>query len=406
MERFDIRGIPEDYQRWADQLGCDGWGWSEMLAAFRSIEDDVDYGGDDRHGKGGPIPLARLPYHELAPMDRAVRAALRELGYPESDDYHAADATGLSRWAFTWRDGHRVSTNDGYLEPARSRANLTIRGGVQVDRILLDGRRAVGVRTAAGEEIEAGEVVVSAGALHSPPILLRSGIGVDDGLPVGRGLRDHATAGFLLALQPHGRRASADDPVVSSLLRYSSELADAGPNDMQMVWFDALGTDDAGRAMAQLASAVMRPFSTGQVYLRSDDPLDDPVVDCRFLSDERDLVRLRDGVRRMIDVVGQPSMQAVAESVIVPQATLEQLDCDQAIDDWLPLVVTDYVHPVGTCRMGRPDDNHAVVDLDCTVRGHESLRVVDASVLPDIPRCNTHSTTVAVAELFVQRRRS
>ena len=116
-----IRGMPDDYQRWVDEFGCDGWGWPEMLAAFRSIEDDVDYGGDELHGKGGPIPLARLPFEELAPMDIAVRAALDELGYPECDDYHAADATGISRWAFTWRDGSRVSTNDAYLEPARQR---------------------------------------------------------------------------------------------------------------------------------------------------------------------------------------------------------------------------------------------------------------------------------------------
>jgi choline dehydrogenase-like flavoprotein len=400
-----IRGTPDDYDRWVDEFGCDGWGWPEMLATFRSIEDDVDYGGDELHGRGGPIPLARLPFEELAPMDLAVRKALGELGYPECDDYHAADATGISRWAFTWRDGCRVSTNDAYLEPARHRPNLAIRGDVHVDRVLLEGRRAVGVRAATGEEIEAAEVVLSAGAIHSPSILLRSGIGLDDGLPVGRNLKDHATAGFQVALKPHARRATADDPVLGSMLRYSSGLGAAGPNDMQMQWFDAMGATEEGLASAQLRAAVMRVFSSGEVRLRSADPLDDPSVDFCLLSDERDLLRLRDAVRRMIDIIHRPSVQAIAERVIVPRATIEHLDNDQAIDEWLPSIVSDYVHAVGTCRMGRPEDDDAVVDLDCTVRGYEALRVVDASVMPDLPKCNTHLTTVAIAERFVEQIR-
>ncbi len=401
-----IRGTPDDYQRWVAEFDCDGWGWPEMLATFCSIENDLDYGSDECHGQGGPIPLARLPFDELAPMDTAVRAALSELGYPECDDYHAPDATGVSRWAFTWRDGVRVSTNDAYLEPARQRANLTIRGNAHVDSVLLDGRRAVGVRTASGEEIEAGEVVLSAGAIHSPPILLRSGIGREDGLPVGKNLKDHATAGIFLALRPEGRRATTDDPVIGSMLRYTSGMAQAGPNDMQMQWFDATGATEEGRAQAQLRAAVMRVFSSGEVRLRSEEPLEDPVVEFCLLTDERDLIRLRDATHRMIEIVRCPSLQAITEQVIVPHTTIEQLDNDHAIDAWLPTIVSDYVHAVGTCRMGRSDDPAAVVDLDCAVRGYEALKVVDASVMPDLPKCNTHLTTVAIAERFVARRQS
>jgi choline dehydrogenase-like flavoprotein len=401
-----IRGMPDDYQRWVDEFGCDGWGWPEMLAAFRAIEDDVDYGGDELHGKGGPIPLVRLSFEELAPMDRAVRAALGELAYPESDDYHAAEATGISRWAYTWHNGYRVSTNDAYLEPARARANLVIRGDVLVDRVLLDGRRAIGVRTATGEEIEAGEVVLSAGAIHSPPILLRSGIGVGDGLPVGKNLKEHPAAGIGFILRPHSRRVSVDDPAAGSVLRYSSGLAAAGPNDMQLVWLDSLAATEEGLALAQLSAAVMRVFSRGEVRLRSDEPRDDPIVDFCFLSDERDLIRLRDGVKRMIDVVRRPSLVAVAEQVTVQQATVEELDSDQAIDTWLAATVSEYNHAVGTCRMGRADDDGAVVDLDNAVRGYQALHVVDASVMPDLPKCNTNLTTIAIAEHFVQRRRS
>jgi choline dehydrogenase-like flavoprotein len=215
-----IRGTVDDYERWEHEFGCTGWGWRDMLDAFLRVEDDLDYGGDGLHGKGGPLPLSRVPVAELAPLDRAMGAALVDLGYPQCDDYHALDATGVSRIALTMRDGHRVSTNDAYVEPARARANFGSRGDVMVDRVLLDGRRAVGVITSAGEEIAAHEVVVSAGAIHSPAILLRSGIGVDDGLPVGANLKDHAaTPGFELALRPDGRMRSSDAPLFTCALR-------------------------------------------------------------------------------------------------------------------------------------------------------------------------------------------
>ena len=175
-----IRGTVDDYERWAGDFGCRGWGWPEMLEAFLRVEDDLDYGGDGYHGDGGPIPLSRVPFGELSPLDVALGTAMRDLGYPACDDYHAPDATGISRAALTVRDGRRVSTNDAYLEPARARGNLDVRGDALVDRVLFDGRRAIGVRTAAGEEILGREVIVSAGAIHSPAILLRSGVGVDD----------------------------------------------------------------------------------------------------------------------------------------------------------------------------------------------------------------------------------
>src|SRR5438477_243676 len=249
---------------------------------------DAACGGDGLHGKGGPIPRWELPFDELRPLDRALRTALGDRGYPVCDDYHAVDATGVSRAALTLRDGRRVSTNDAYLEPARARANLEVRGDVLVDRVLLDGRHATGVRTATGEEIAGRDVIVSAGAIHSPAILLRSGVGVDDGLPVGANLKDHAaTAGFEIALTPAGRMASPDAPVFGSLLRYSSGMADAGPNDMQMVWFRTVGPTEDALAGGRLIGAVMRVFSHGEVRLRSDDALVDPVVEFRMLSDDR-----------------------------------------------------------------------------------------------------------------------
>ncbi len=401
-----MRGTVDDHERWAGELGCPGWGWPEMLEAYRRAEDDVDYGGDDWHGRGGPIPLARLPFGEMAPLDGALRTALGDLGYPECDDYHAPGATGVSRIALTMRDGHRVSTNDAYLEPARSRPNFEARGDILVDRVLFDGRRAVGVRTATGEEISAGEVIVCAGAIHSPAILLRSGVGVDDGLPVGANLKDHTAApGFELSLAPGGRMRSADAPMFNSVLRYTSGLADAGPNDMQMIWFGAVGPADDGLAGGRLIGAAMRVFSHGEVRLASSDPLVDPVVEFRMLSDARDRIRLHDCVRRMIDVVNHPAVEAITDGVLALSTPVADLGSDDAIDAWLTTNVNDYVHAVGTCRMGTPGDRAAVVDTECRVIGYEQLRVCDASVMPDLPRANTHLPTVAVAERLVTKMR-
>jgi choline dehydrogenase-like flavoprotein len=374
-----------------------------MLDAFLAIEDDVDYGGDGRHGAGGPIPLHRIPPPELPPLDRALSAAMQDLGHPTADDYHAPGATGVSRIALTARDGRRVSTNDAYLEPARGRANLEIRGETPVDRILLDGRRAVGVRTVAGDEISAGEVVISAGTIHTPAILLRSGIGTTDGLAVGANLKDHAsTAGFEIALRPAARMTTSDGPVLSSVLRYSSGLADAGPNDMQMVWFDAVGPDD-GLVGGRLIGAVMQVFSSGHVRLASEDPTVDPVVDFNLLADDRDRVRLHDCVRRMVEIATHPAVVAISEGVTALTTPIARLDTDTAIADWLVASVTDYVHAAGTCRMGATGDPAAVVDVDCRVQGYEQLRVCDASVMPDLPRANTHLSTVAIAELLARR---
>ncbi len=399
-----IRGTPADYDRWADDLGCDGWDWRAMLEAFVAIEDDADYGGDELHGKGGPIPLTRIPFAELPPLDLAMRDAVVALGYPICDDYHALGGTGCSRVAQTMRNGQRVSTNDAYLEPVRDRGNLVVQGDTIVDRILLDGRRAVGVVTAGGETLEAREVVVSAGAIHSPALLLRSGIGTGDGLPVGANLRDHAsTPGFEIALSPAGRMPSASAPIVPSFLRYSSGLANAGDNDMQILWLGGAGPTETDLLGGRMLGAVMRVFSTGSVRLASADPNIDPIVEFNLLSDDRDRVRLRDCVRRMIEILRHPAVDAIAENIVAFTTPIDELDSDAAIDELLTAHVNDYVHASGTCRMGAHDDAAAVVDTDLCVRGYEALRVCDASVMPDLPRANTHLTTVAIAHHFVTR---
>ncbi len=173
-----------------------------------------------------------------------------------------------------------------------------------------------------------------------------------------------------------------------------------------MVWFGAVGpTDDALRG-GRLMGAVMRVFSHGEVRLRSDDPYVDPGVEFRMLSDDRDRIRLRDCVRRIIEIVRHPAVVSISDGVVALTTPLDELDTDDAIDAWLAATVNDYVHAVGTCRMGTPGDPAAVVDTDCRVIGYEQLRVCDASVMPDLPKANTHLTTVAIAERLITKMRA
>jgi choline dehydrogenase-like flavoprotein len=394
-----IRGVPEDYDRWASEYGCEGWSWAELQPVFLALEDDVDYGGDEWHGKGGPIPLSRLDAAHRTGFDRAVRAAARDLGYAECDDYHGPGATGMSRVALTLRGGRRISTNDAYLEPARGRANLEVRGDTLVDRVALDDGRAVGVVTADGDEIAAANVVVCAGAIHSPAILLRSGIGPESGRPVGANLVDHALVpGLEVGLRPEARLGSPDAPLVDSLLRFTSGVPGTGDNDLQICWFRATGTTEESLATARLLGGVVQVFSRGSVGLRSPDPRDDPIVELNLLADERDAVRARLVVERMIELVRHPAVARVTTDVVALDRPLDALDSPAAVDAWLDAHVQDYVHVVGTCRMGQPDDPSAVVDTQCRVIGIDGLRVCDASVMPELPRANTHLTTVAIAE--------
>lgn len=384
-----IRGSAEDYDGWATRTGSSEWGAAALGVLFDRVEDD------GRQPGTGPLPLQRIDQSRWSPLERGLRQACRSLGYPTHAGGPAAPQDGFGPIALTARQGRRVSTNDAYLEAARDRANLEVRGGTLVDRILLDGNCAVGVRTAHGEEVTSASVVVAAGAIHSPAILLRSGVGAADGLPVGHNLVDHPAAGFVLALNDMGR-STADRFVVNALLGYSSGLAGTGPLDMQIVPL-ATGPAPAHRAIGLLNVSAMQVFSTGRVRLRSTDPTVDPDVDFAMLSDDRDRVRLRDGVRRLRDLVRHPAIAALTDAVLAGDQPLDALT-DDHVDDWLDANVTGYAHAVGTCRMGAAGDPGAVVSPEFAVLGYRNLHVVDASVMPTIPRANTHLTTVAIAE--------
>jgi choline dehydrogenase len=406
-----IRGLPEDYDRWAAD-GCRGWAWDDVLPAFMRLEDDLDFGDAPYHGRGGPIPISRVPRAAWGPLSEVVGVAALELGYGWADDHNRPDTTGVSPFAINGRDGVRVSTSDAYLEPARQRPNLTIMGATLVDRVLFSGQRATGIRARTQQgwtELEADEIVLCAGAIYSPAILMRSGVGPADhlqalGIPivydvptVGHNLSDHAAVDLCVDLKPEGRVASPQDRHVNCCVRYSSGLAGAGLNDMIIIPWNLDGSD---RGRGTITLSQFRTFSRGTLRLESPAPEADPVLDLRLLSDDRDLVRMRDGVKRLAQLARHPAVSRLAEAVSFEssQEPLGLEASDEEIDTWLMTNCATTGHPCGTCRMGARDSARAVVDPACRVIGVEGLRIADAAIMPEVPRANNHLSCVMVAE--------
>jgi len=334
-----LAGEPGDYDEWA-RRGADGWSWDDVAPWF------------DRTA----LSLRAVRPDELG----SVGAALL-----------AADANSEAAVLTRDPDGRRASVNDSYLERARSRVNLVVRGDALVDRVLFDGRRAAGVRLADGTDIEAGAVVVAAGAIHSPAVLLRSRV-VADG--VGHGLQDHPSFPIALLMRP-GAAAAPGDLGVTALLRATHRHI----NDLQVLALEE--ADPSVPGLGVLMGALMLVHSSGSVTLSSDDPLAPPVVDFAMLSDERDVP----GMRAAIEVA-----ERIAHSDAVARVA-EVLPYD-ASDAGMRAALGDYVHAAGSCSMG------TVVDPTCQVYGHERLWVCDASVMPVVPRANTHLSTVMLAE--------
>ncbi len=253
-----IRGMLDDFDIWARE-GCAGWSGAEVLPYFIKLEDDLDFGSEAYHGRGGPIPVMRTPQEEWGGVDKALRDACLGLGYGWCADHNAPEGTGVSPYAMNRRNNARVSTNDAYLEPARGRANLNIIGDALVDSVEFDGRRAVAlrVRTREGwQRIEGGEIIFSAGAIHSPAILMRSGVGPAEelgalgirtiaDLPVGRDLIDHPMIAMSMALKPAARCRTIEARHTNCAVRYSSGLGGAGRNDMFLLAMNLLGYNEA-----------------------------------------------------------------------------------------------------------------------------------------------------------------
>jgi choline dehydrogenase-like flavoprotein len=380
-----IRGLSSDYDGWAE-AGCTGWDWAGVRAVFARVAEH--------------IPAERRPESRWSTFDRGLLTACVARGHQRCDSYETEGVVGVSPAGLTRRNGRRVSTNDAYLEPARGRPNLEIRGDVLVDRVLVERAHAIGVRTSEGD-VKARRVVVSAGAIHSPAILLRSGLDtVRSG--IGKNLAEHPRIGPIVQVSSDVLVRDGDSPSTGVLLRWSSGLAGCGEGDLQILPVNHSQPDAPGNIV--VIAALMEPFSRGAITLVSDDPEIDPRVEFRMLSDARDSTRMRLVAREAFALLNHDSVRGVAEMIALDDkgTRVEDLADDTRLDAWLEKTVCDYVHACGSCKMGAEDDPSAVVDPGCRFIGVDGLYVVDVSVAPIIPRANTHLTAVMIAEKAAQ----
>jgi 5-(hydroxymethyl)furfural/furfural oxidase len=411
-----IRGVADAFDAWAE-LGCEGWSAAEVLPLFDAIEEDGS------KGTRGPLPVFRMPEAEWGAVDRGLRDAALAQGHPWLGDLNAPEGEGIATNPINLRAGQRVTTNDAYLEPARGRANLVIQGEALVERVLFEGRRVRGVRVriAGGpwREMMARQVVLCAGAIHSPAILMRSGIGPAAalaalGIPVlhghegvGRGLMDHPILRATLRLKPEHRARGAESRHTNCAVPYSSGMG--GRRDMILLAYNHRGLTEDGLPGPEgaVGVALYEAFSRGELRLASADPQAHPVVEENMLSDARDRARMRDGVRRLARLVAHPALASLAERITFGETSLTLDEAaalsESALDALMLAEAGDIQHAAGTCRMSAHEDPRGVVDPDLAVRGVEGLRVADASIMPADCRANLHFTCVMIGEWLARR---
>jgi choline dehydrogenase-like flavoprotein len=411
-----LRGIPSDFQDWADR-GNPAWAWENVLPYFRKIEDDQDFGDrSEVHGRGGPLPIVRWTDDELIPLAARFKSSALDLGYPWVEDHNDPWSSGAGMIPMNRRGDMRVSSAVGYLEAARGRPNLTIMASTVVDRVRFDGTRAVGVdviRNGVREAIEGGSVVVSAGAVNTPTILLRSGVGpaaelaklgidvVVDSPGVGQNLIEHSQS--LVACIPRDGVVQHEFPDVQFLIDYT---APGSPhyNDMQIYCVHKLGKErlpklqpPAGIDLLFAAMCVInRPNSLGSISLRSTDPEAAPEIRLNLNTDRYDMERLSNGVRRCWEIVHSDAVRELWQDIaILDQRTV---DDDALLSEYIIENAATIWHPVGSCRMGPSHDDMAVVDERLRVNGADDLRIADASVFPQHVSRNPMLTCFVIGE--------
>jgi choline dehydrogenase-like flavoprotein len=416
-----IRGNPLDYDGW----GVPGWSWADLLPYFLKAEDN-ERGASRWHGVGGPLPVSDERSGNA--ISHAFADAGEQAGLARNEDFNGERQDGLGMYQVTQRGGMRASAAVAYLHPAMARANLTVMPYMRVQQVLFDGTRAVGVRASRLGETQdlmaEREVILCGGSYNSPQLLMLSGVGPAEHLAmrevevlldrpaVGENLSDHAATqlvwttpepeSLLLALEPAALEryeATQTGPFASNLAEaggFARLDADAPAPDVQFhlapVHIVEEGFGDPQAHGVWVSPCLLTPHSRGSVRLASNDPTAKPIVRNAFYAAGDDMQRMIAALRLTLDICSQPAMRPYcAEPFTLPAA-----DSDEALQAHVARTTFAIYHPVGTCRIGTDAD--AVVDEQLRVNGLEALRVVDASVMPVVPRGNTNAPTIAIAE--------
>ncbi len=424
-----IRGSRSDYDGWAEQQGCTGWGWNDVLPYFRKSEGFTG-AANQSHSTMGPLGVS-LP-RKLHPLSLAFVEACAELGLRKVDDYCAGDIDGAFIAYVTQRAGQRSSAARAFLEEAMKRPNLTVVTGAMVDKVLIEGGRATGVQYLHKGETRTvsarREVIVSASSMQSPAILMRSGIGPEgelrahgievkvDAPQVGRNLQEHASfqSSYFVDMPTVNTRMGPIDLAIG-LARYlltrrgimtitpvegmaflRSE-PDLDEPDIKLQFgplaFDPVTRGPHKRPGVVVYANVAKPRSRGEIRLRSADPQDKPVIDHRLLGDPQDVAALIRGLKQVDRIFHAPSFARHLQGRLSPEQTPNS---DAEWEQLLRERASIGYHPVGTCRMG--NDAASVVDPRLKVRGVAGLRVADASIMPVMPSANTNAPAIMVGE--------
>ncbi|WES62688.1 GMC family oxidoreductase N-terminal domain-containing protein [Microbacter sp. GSS18] len=402
-----VRCPPADYDNWA-ALGNEGWAWDDVLPVYKAIE-DFSGGASDLHGVGGPLPVT--DDYELAPIQASILDACVEEGLERNPDYNGESIDGASQQQVTMKDGVRANTWTTYLKPVRDR--LTIVTGAHVHSVIVEDGTAVGVRyRAQGEdtELRADEVVLAAGALDSPAILLRSGIGpaaelealgipvILDAPAVGKNLHDHFLSPVIFTTTAKKVGPPAPGTSVTQSHHFWKSLPELEVPDTQPIHFSVPMFNDYLEPIIDdgfsLMAGIVSPKSRGSVTLSGPGLDDELLIDPATMEDPEDVRSMVASVAKCRSIGRQPALADEWGAVEVYPGTDVS---DDELEDWVRRTVVTYHHQVGTCRMGVDDE--AVVDPRLRVRGIDGLRVIDASIMPQVTTGNTNAPAVLIGEL-------
>ena len=405
-----LRGIPQDFDDWAS-WGNEEWSYTKVLPYFRKAETDLDI-KDDFHGTDGPLPISRKVGETWPVIQSAFHTACLQNGFDTTDDMNGVEPTGVGVVPMNNQKGVRMSTAITHLAPMRHHLNLTIRGNVFARKILIENRQVTGVEVESGGEVftvESNKVVLSAGALKSPHILMLSGIGPKDQLDeygmdvlqntpgVGANLRNHPISPISFRVK-EGIKLQPDASGVRIALRYTAKGSDDS-NDMMMTTsslFSPFTGEMLPDRIGRISCVIELPAGAGFVRLNSADPAVQPKFDYRYFSHPEDMRRMRDGIRLAVKMLETDAYKDVSDGRVTPTEGI--LTDDDALDLWIRQTVGSARHVSGTCKIGPDSDPMAVVDQQCRVKGFQGLWIADSSVMPQVPRANANATAIMIGE--------
>ena len=403
LTRFAVRGAAADFEAWAAR-GNPGWGFADVLPAFRRLEADAEFGGQPWHGDRGPLPVTRYPELQPSEIHAAALEAFAALGFPAVADHNRPAAVGVGPMPMSSRHGVRVSSVDAYLPREAPRPNLSIRADSPVARVMLQAGRAAGVQLVDGTEIRADWIILAGGTYGSPAILMRSGIGpaahlaslgidVRVDLPgVGANLADHPAVDLDSGWRGNARSSGA---VLHSIATFRSAGAPADGAPDLMFWVSDPDGDEPG---FWLDPVLLKPEARGSVRLRSSDPEAPPRITLPRVREPRDIERLGEAYRLGLELANRPEIRGRAKAAPPSEpATPEELR-RRVVENAYSIP-----HVVGTCAMGPAPERGDVVDAEGRVHGIERLSVIDASIIPDAPSGFPHLVTIMLAEHLAER---